>query len=116
MSRRNVILLIIVLIIATIAFIGYLYLRGTGVLPRDPGEGTNFIDQFNLFGSGTQTPPATPPPTDVSGTPPPAEEVQNTKLKKVSSMPVAGFGLFSKERIKDPAPLEGTKTEFAAAL
>ena len=117
MSRRNVILLVIVLILATIAFIGYLYLRGTGVLQREPGEGTNFIDQYNPFGGGTQKPPTTPPPTDVSGVePPPEEEVTNAKLKKVSSMPVAGFGLFTKERIKDPAPLTGPKTEFVAAV
>lgn len=70
--------------------------------PNTPGEGTNFGFLFNPFGKTTPTPPKTDtPPTDVSGYVPPSEpETQNIKLKKISSMPIAGFGVFMKERLK----------------
>jgi len=104
MSKRNLILLIIVLVIAGISILGFLYSQqqptnGTG----DNTPGTNFFSQFNPFSSGTKntTPPTTTPPVDVSGnepTKPTTEEI--AKLKKVSSMPIAGFTVFSQERLK----------------
>jgi len=73
--------------------------------------GTNFLSEFFPFGkSTTTTPPSVENPTDVSGYVPPAtEEVSISKLKRVSDLQIAGFGVFMKERFKDvpiiaPAP------------
>jgi len=104
MSKRNLILLIIILIIVIIAVFGFLYFRPGTTAPGEESQGTNFISRFNPFGIGTSkpTPPAVTPPVNVSGYQPgPGEETQKTKLVKVSSMPVAGFTIFTKERLKD---------------
>lgn len=102
MSKRNFILLIIILIIIIIAVFGFLYFR-QGQTPGIDNTGTNFISQFNPFGtSKPATPPAITPPADVSGyQPEPTPETAILKLKKISSMPIAGFTVFSKERLKD---------------
>jgi hypothetical protein len=101
MSKRNFILLIIVLLTIIIIFFGYLYFEAK-VNPTEEGGGTNFISQFNPFGtSGKKNPDdAGNNPVDVSGYEP-TEEHQELQLTKVSSMPIAGFGLFLKERLKD---------------
>lgn len=94
---------------------GFLFLRqGSNPTGVDTG-GTNFGSIFNPFGSNNKpTPPKTTPPVDVSGYQPPSEVV-TPKLIKVSSMPVAGFGVFSKERLIDvpvtpPSPMETDTT------
>jgi disulfide bond formation protein DsbB len=99
MSKRNLILLIIILVIAIIAFFGFLYFR-PGTTPGTGNAGTNFISQFNPFGNGTTTtkPPVVTPPVDVSGNQPNPPTQTNSKLIKVSSMPIAGYTVFSKER------------------
>ena len=101
MSKRNFILLTIVLTIIILAVLGFLYSQRNATAPGEDGSGTNFISQFNPFGSDkpTTTPPGTTP-TDASGYEPgpTQEEVQ---LRKVSSMPIAGFTVYLKERLKD---------------
>jgi peptidoglycan hydrolase-like protein with peptidoglycan-binding domain len=99
MSKRNVILLIIILIIATIFVFGFLYFRQGTETPGD-STGTNFFSQFNPFGSGTPRPGTETPPTDVSGYEPPTE-TSKLQLRKISSMPIAGFAVYQKERLKD---------------
>ena len=103
MSKRNFILLIIILGLAVAAVVGILYFRPSATIPAENTAGTDFFSQLNPFGgSSTTTPPATTPPADVSGyVPPPTQDTQKSQLVKVSSMPVAGFGLFIKERLKD---------------
>ena len=104
MSKRNFILLITVLVLAVSGVFVFWSSRPTGTAPTDSGTGTNFFSQFNPFGT-KPTPPAVTPPTDVSGyVPPSSGETADAKLLKVSSMPIAGFGLFSKERIKETTP------------
>ena len=69
-------------------------------------ENTNFLANFLPFGGSKNTTPTnTTPPVDVSGYVPPitTTETSNTILKKVSSFPIAGFGVFMKERFKDVA-------------
>jgi hypothetical protein len=99
MSKRNFILLIIVLIILLAGVFGFLYFNqpksGT---TGSSTPGTNFLSQFGL-GSGKQNTPVVTPPTNVSGYQPPAP-VAAPKLIKVSSMPIAGFTFFMKERLK----------------
>jgi hypothetical protein len=100
MSKRNFILLTIVLIIIVIIIFGFLYFQQK---PTAPGEeGTNFISQFNPFGtSKPTTTPTDTPPVDVSGYQPNPEEEIKLQLVKISSMPVAGFTVYQKERLKE---------------
>jgi hypothetical protein len=120
MSKRNLILLVIVLgIIAVGAFVFLsFYQPATKTIP--PTNDTNFFANFLPFGkSTTTTPKNTDEPVDVSGYVPPTETpVQNTILTKVSSFPIAGFGIFMKERFKDvplvitpPDPVDITTPE-----
>ena len=140
MSKRNFILLILILIIVTAAVFGFFYSRKNTNTVGNETEGTNFFDQFNPFGTSTNTPAPTAPTVDVS-TPTegePTEQIPDVNLKRVSSMPVAGFAVFQKERPieNNPSsalPLSGEgvtpvppakggsgglkpKTEFAPAL
>ena len=113
MSKRNFILLIIILIIAVVAVFGFLYFRPISTTPGNTSAGTNFFSQFNPFGTSKPTTPVVTPPVNVSGyVPPTTTETSPAKLVKVSSMPIAGFTVFTKERLKDnptPAlPLSGT--------
>ncbi|MDD5720952.1 MAG: hypothetical protein PHT16_00685 [Candidatus Pacebacteria bacterium] len=103
MSKRNFILLIIVVIIGIIALFGYFYFNPGTNTPGEDNTGTNFISQFNPFGKNTTKPPAdTTTPIDISGDQPNTTSADiDAKLKKVSSMPIAGFTVFSKERLKD---------------
>ena len=95
------------MVIVIIAVIGFLYFRQAPTTGEDPGGGTNFLSQFNPFGTSPQkSPVVTPPVVDVSGYEPGAgEETQNAKLMKVSSMPIAGFAIFQKERLKEVNPI-----------
>ncbi|MFH1201108.1 MAG: hypothetical protein V1484_02140 [bacterium] len=102
MSKRNFILLTIILLVAIIAFWGFLYFRQSTNPPEGDTTGTNFISQFNPFGNNKPTTtPSTTPPVDISGYEPSTTPEANIKLKKVSSMPIAGFTVFSKERLKE---------------
>ncbi|MEK7080822.1 MAG: hypothetical protein AAB902_00260, partial [Patescibacteria group bacterium] len=112
MSKRNLILLIIILIIVIIAVFGFLYFRQGTTAPGEKSQGTNFISRFNPFGNTSKpTPPTATPPVDISGYQPgPGEEIQKIKLKKVSSMPIAGFTIFTKERLKNVPIVAQTDT------
>jgi hypothetical protein len=127
MSKRNFILLIIILILIVAVVFAFLFLRPDGTTPGDTGPGTNFFSQFNPFGT-KPTPPPPPPPVDVSGYVPP-DTMPAGKLVKISSMPVAGFAVFLKERLKEvpilpptsevttpPKKVAPPPTEFMPAL
>ena len=70
--------------------------------PKSPGvvsETVNFLADFLPFGkSKTTTPTDTNQPVDVSGYIPNSDETQNIKLRKISTFPIAGYGVFMKER------------------
>ena len=106
MSQRNFTLLIIILIISATTVFGFLYFRPQTTPSGDSDQGINFISRFNPFSNNKTIIPKTESPVvDISGTlPPPAEEIPIVKLKRISGMPVAGFGLFMKERLKDINP------------
>ena len=110
MIRRNFILLIIIIIIALVGVSIYLFAPKGQNTPKEEGEIFNFISQFNPFGTETTTPPSKTPPADISGIEPEEVPENNLELKKVSSMAIAGFGVFLKERLKDIP----TATETAA--
>ncbi|MFA6257139.1 MAG: hypothetical protein WCT29_02835 [Candidatus Paceibacterota bacterium] len=112
MSKRNFTLLIIVLVIVVAVLFGFLFYKNAPVAPGEEPGGTNFFSQFNPFSNNdSTTPDVTPPPTDISDYVPPEEET-NLSLLKVSSMPVAGYTVFQKERFKEvpvvaPSAMEG---------
>ena len=115
MQKRNFILLIIVLVLVIAGLLGFLYLR-SGTTPGDViDDGTNFLSQFNPFKSNTPAPTDEPPSTDTNGDGIISEEeLAAVKLKKVSTMPIAGFTVFSKERLKEvplPVPPAPVNTE-----
>src|SRR3989338_1925262 len=111
MSPRNFILLIIILGLGAIAALGFWYFRPGTIAPEDAGTGTNFVSQFKPFGDSKPVPGATTPATGESDYQPnPVETGVKMQLTKVSSVPVAGFVVFSKERLKEVAispPLGG---------
>ncbi len=104
MSRRNFILLVIVLSLITAGLLGFLYIKS-----KEPGSesgpGTNFIAKFNPFKSNvTPTPDDENPQTEIPTEDPEIPgETAPEKFRKISTMPVAGFGLFKKERFKEVA-------------
>jgi hypothetical protein len=102
MSKRNFILIVIILVVIIAVVFGFFYFYQ----PKNTTggtTGTNFFANFLPFGkSKTTTPVDTNQPVDVSGYIPPAEtDISTLKLKKISSFPVAGYGVFVKERFKD---------------
>lgn len=131
MSNRNLVLLIIFLVIAVAIVFGLIaFIKPETPEAEDTG-GTNFFSNFNPFGNNKTTSPNTTPPTDISGEQEEAdEELLKSQLTKISSMPIAGFVVFMKERYKEvflePAPVSGGETpqitiappatEFAPAL
>lgn len=128
MSKRNVILIAIILVVIAAVIWGFFYFYQPQSQTTDTTVGTNFFANFLPFGTGKTTiPTGTTLPVDISGfEPAPEGEVQDTMLKKVSSFPITGFGIFMKERFKDivtaPTP-EGVEvkpvsppTEFMPAL
>ncbi|MEK7140354.1 MAG: hypothetical protein AAB815_01065 [Patescibacteria group bacterium] len=130
MSKRNLILFIIILVILAAVVLGFLYFRQPKGGEEGDTGGINFLSEFNPFGRKKEATPAPAIPIDISETPSPGAEAPEIKLKRVSSMPVAGFAVFQKERFKDvsiPIPITaegGTPpgavapppTEFAPAL
>ncbi len=100
MSRRNLILLIIFLCAVTLVFFGYLYITRTdGTKPEDSGGGSNFFSGWNPFSTKPSTSGTTPEGETPIEPEIPGEEIGSLKLKKVSTMPIAGYGVFQKERI-----------------
>ena len=93
------------LVIVAIVF-GFLYFRESTSAPVVDTGGTNFFSDFNPFGTSKTVPPKVTTPTIIPIEPEPTIEIIR-KLNKVSSMPVAGFGIFRKEKFKK---------EFASAL
>lgn len=114
MSKRNFILLIVILTTLTVIILGYLYLyQPTG---NQTGEGTNFLSQFNPFGSSQPQTPPTTPNENLPGLTPQEPEPETSKLtlSKVSSMGIAGYGLFKRERFTDvPVVTPAMSTEMA---
>ena len=103
MSKRNFILLTIVLVIMVVLVFLFLFTRQNTTAPRTNTVGTNFISTFPTTNK-TTTPPNTTPPANVSGYQPnPAVEAK-LKLIKVSTTPVAGYAVYTKERFKEKNP------------
>ena len=100
MSRKNLIILIIALAVIMVVFFGFFYLYQPSSPSSGGNTGTNFFASFLPFGKGKTNTPTSPANISGSGSSSPTENTQ-LKLKKISSMPIAGYGLFTKERLKD---------------
>lgn len=103
MSKRNIILLVGgVVIIVVIAFVFLSFIKPAGNTNGTP-TGTNFFSNFFPFGKSNDVNTGNgTPPVDISGyVPPSTAETPKELLAKVSSMPIAGYGVFMKERFKD---------------
>lgn len=104
MSKRNFILLITILTIIVGVALLYLYIKRPGG-PNAPTDPNSFVSDFNPFGTSKDVTPTKNPDdtTDNPGTITTNPTDNNTtplKLTKVSSMPVAGYTVYLKERYK----------------
>ena len=105
MQIRNLKLLIIVLIAIVVAVFGYLYFYKPVNKNGGSENGSNFISQLFPFGKSSVPKNNEKNPIDVSGyVPPDTTQTFDPKLKKVSSMPIAGYTVFMKEKFKDVPP------------
>jgi len=102
MSKRNLKLLIIALITIVIITFSLLYFsKTTTVSPTGETQGTNFISQIFPFIKTPTGPTNTTPPADISNFETEPEFILPSSLVKISSIPIAGYGLFMKERFKE---------------
>jgi hypothetical protein len=110
MSRRNLILLILVLFIIIMGFFGFLFSTRTTLPRAGDTTGLSFLSKFNPFNSTAPAVdnPITPTTPDTTVDITPAEETQtpDAVLKKISSMPIAGYAVFQREILK-PIPEAG---------
>ena len=129
MLKKGIILIIIILaVIFAVVLIFASVFKPTGQ-PETASTGTNFFS--GLFPSGERKTDGQiqETPADISGYLPPSDNAKlgKERLSKVSSMPIAGYGIFMKERYmgkaeeatEPPSPLGGSvakSTEFVPAL
>lgn len=103
MSKKSFLIFIIVLLIAGLFLWGlFAFLKSQSEKPDTAGGGTNFFAQFNPFGQNNPA-PTTPTPIETPGETPIFNE-DGIRLRRISSMPVAGFGVYQKERYKEVPP------------
>ena len=103
MSKKSIILIGIVLgTITLFAFLFLFFFKPTNNT-NNTTAGTNFFSNFFPFSKNTNTNTGTnTTPANISGYVPPVISGTRKELFiKVSSMPIAGYGVFMKERFKD---------------
>jgi len=102
MSKRNIIISIIGLIVlGLMAYVFLAFYKPSSNLGTE-APGTNFLSNLFNFGKKTTTTPTGTEPADISGYV--GEDggvIVEERLTKVSSMPIAGFTVFMKERFVD---------------
>src|SRR3989344_5283265 len=103
MSKRNKNLLIILLIALEILAFFWFTREKPGTLAPGETPSTNFWSQFNPFKPSTPTPGAPAEPGDTTDIPTAGED-QELRLRKVSSMPIAGYVVYQKERYVEVPP------------
>lgn len=120
MSKRNIILIAIVLVVIAIFALVFMSLSS----PANKGGsgatgGTNFLSNFFPFGknNGANTNNNGTTPVNVSGyVPPGGGMIPKELLTKVSSMPVAGYGIFAKERFTNLSSTGSSQTANSIAI
>lgn len=117
MSKRNIILIAIIVLAMTAVIFGFVYFFQVKNQPAGGTGGTNFWANFLPFGTSSPTAPENNNTTDVSGyIPPNNQQNANAAFQRVSSFPVAGYGVFNKERFREGGDNKTPATEFAPAL
>ncbi|MCF7833795.1 MAG: hypothetical protein K9L98_00085 [Candidatus Pacebacteria bacterium] len=117
MQNRNIILFTIGLAILASIVLGYMYFSGSFKSPESTPTNNNFISNLWPFskdsgsdGEGTNT-------TDISGyQPTPKTEDVKSKLTKISNMPIAGYGVFAKERYGEEEIEMATQIRYAERI
>ena len=113
MSKRNFILFVIVLVILALISLGYLYFNKPQPKSVEIEE-VNFGSPFGLFNTTPSSTPSGETPADISGYQPETTSSAlqtGAVLRKISSMPIAGYTLFNKERLIDLPTTPDTTTE-----
>ena len=114
---KKIIIIIGVAVLILLVFLGYAFLAKPNTNSLGQSSGTNFFSSiFPFFKSKTNT--NTPSvPANISGSDTTtAQAVTPERLKKVSSFPIAGYGVFMKERfinipeVIPPTPTPTTET------
>ena len=119
MSKRNIIIIIIGIVLLITA--GYVFLIVYSPSSKVGNEvpGVNFISNLLPFGKRIVNQTSPTAPANISGfvQETPSENLNQDRLTKISSMPVAGFGVFMKERFVEVPPpvVETTTTETATS-
>ncbi len=116
MQKRKLIILIIIVAAVIAGIFIYLYFSAP-VAPA--GDARRPVFNFFPFNTAKKTVPQTPADNSNTGTEIPNYEVpapEVLKLKKVSSFPIAGYGMFAKEVFKEVAlpTIVGTPTKVGA--
>ena len=103
MTKRKIILIGIVVGGLAILALVFMYFYKPATQGGGASTGTNFLSNFFPFGkTNTNTGTSTNTPANISGYVAPTNgATTQEKLTKVSSMPIAGYGVFMKERYKD---------------
>ena len=108
MSKRNLKLLIALIIIVLVVVLSVFFLgnKPKEGVPGETGGGDNFFaDLLNFGNSKSPKGDDSDTPSDISGYIPPEEQImEKMKLVKISSMPIAGYAVFNQERFVDVAP------------
>ncbi len=105
MTTKRIIILVLILAMITVAVFGFFYLKTPTTPTTGTSSGTNFFSNIFSFGKSNTTNPTTNSGTENnSNFIPSGQENSPVTLKKVSGMPVAGFGLFNKEVLKQTTP------------
>ncbi|OGI65046.1 hypothetical protein A2647_01340 [Candidatus Nomurabacteria bacterium RIFCSPHIGHO2_01_FULL_40_24b] len=118
MQKRNFILLIAFLALIVIGFLIFLYSRNAPTDEnRDGGNVVSFVSEFFSFGKNRNQNGDPKTPSDISDYRDESiAEVEKMILTKVSTVPIAGYGVFTKERFIDlptSAPSDTPQTETA---
>ncbi|MBP9711601.1 MAG: hypothetical protein KBD55_01025 [Candidatus Pacebacteria bacterium] len=116
MSRRNFILIVIILFTALAVFFAYLFMTRTTIdTSTTPEENLGFLSRINPFNtrpssqtnSGDNNQPNEPVIEDETPI------IPESNLKQISSMPIAGYSIFQKEILLETPTLETNTTEVA---
>ena len=103
MSKRNIIIIAIIFVLLVGVAIVFLSLMKSHGTNSTRTTGTNFFSTLFPFGKNSNTNTTTgPTPVDISGyVAPTPGETPKELMTKVSSMPIAGYGVFQKERFTE---------------
>lgn len=114
MIKINFKILIVGAGIIVVLLFGFLYSRQKNATPGSNNTGdTNFWAQFNPFGKSGPASNSNNSATDISGNDSLGGADVQGKLVKVSSVPVAGYTVFMKERLKEVQPVPAAPSTTA---